>query len=106
MVIMAHIYNIAIAMALLFGVTGLIISNVGPEALAQTRETANKQMDEAMKALDSGDNAAAEEDMTEADKTLPEGQAKFHLGEAIKSLQAGDVQGAKMHLEAAQNSPQ
>jgi uncharacterized protein HemY len=105
MVIMALIYNIAISMAVLFGITGLIISNVGPEAFAQTLETANKQMDEAMKALDSGDNAAAEGYMTEADKTLPEGQAKFHLGEAIKALQAGDVQGAKMHLEAAQNSP-
>jgi cellobiose-specific phosphotransferase system component IIA len=105
MVIMAQIYNIAIVMAVLFGVTGLVISNVGPEALAQTRETANKQMDEAMKALDSGDNAAAEGYMTEADQILPEGQAKFHLGEAIKSLQAGDVQGAEMHLEAAQNSP-
>jgi uncharacterized protein HemY len=105
MVIMAQIYNIAISMAVLFGITGLIISNVGPEAFAQTLETANKQMDEAMKALDSGDNAAAEGYMTEADKTLPEGQAKFHLGEAMKALQAGDVQGAKMHLEAAQNSP-
>jgi cellobiose-specific phosphotransferase system component IIA len=102
MVLMAQIYNIAIAVAVLFGVTGLIISNVGPETFAQ--ETANKQMDEAMKALDSGDNAAAEGYMTEADKTLPEGQAKFHLSEAIKALQAGDVPGAKMHLEAAQNS--
>jgi cellobiose-specific phosphotransferase system component IIA len=104
MVLMAQIYNIAIAVAVLFGVTGLIISNVGPETFAQTQETANKQMDEAMKALDSGDNAAAEGYMTEADKTLPEGQAKFHLGEALKALQAGDVPGAKMHLEAAQSS--
>jgi hypothetical protein len=104
MVLMAQIYNIAIAVAVLFGVTGLIISNVGPETFAQTQETANKQMDEAMKALDSGDNAAAEGYMTEADNTLPEGQAKFHLGEALKALQAGDVPGAKMHLEAAQSS--
>jgi cellobiose-specific phosphotransferase system component IIA len=103
MVLMAQIYNIAIAVAVLFGVTGLIISHVGPETFAQ--ETANKQMDEAMKALDSGDNAAAEGYMTEADKTLPEGQVKFHLSEAIKALQAGDVPGAKTHLEAAQNSP-
>jgi cellobiose-specific phosphotransferase system component IIA len=102
MVLMAQIYKIAIAMAVLFAVSGLMISNVGPVASAQ--ETANKQMDEAMKALDSGDNAAAEGYMTEADNTLPEGQAKFHLGEAIKSLQAGDVQGAKMHLQAAQDS--
>jgi hypothetical protein len=104
MVLMAQIYNIAIAVAVLFGVTGLIISNVDPVAFAQTQETGNKQMDEAMKALDSGDNAAAEGYMTEADKTLPEGQAKFHLGEALKALQAGDVPGAKMHLEAAQSS--
>ena len=99
---MAQVYNIAIAMAVLIAVNGLMMSYVGPIASAQ--ETANKQMDEAMKALDSGDNAAAEGYMTEADKTLPEGQAKFHLGEAIKALQAGDVQGAKMHLQAAQTS--
>jgi cellobiose-specific phosphotransferase system component IIA len=66
--------------------------------------TATKQLDLAMKALESGDSAAAEGYMTEADKTLPEGQAKFHLGEAMKALQAGDVQGAKTHLQAAQNS--
>jgi hypothetical protein len=102
MLLMAQIYNIALAMALLFAVNGLMISNVGPIASAQ--ETANKQMDQAMKALDSGDNAAAEGYMTEADTTLPEGQAKFHLGEAIKALQAGDVQGARTHLQAAQNS--
>jgi cellobiose-specific phosphotransferase system component IIA len=102
MVLMAKIYNIAIALAVLFAVNGLVISYVGPIASAQ--ETANKQMDQAIKALDSGDNAAAEGYMTEADKTLPEGQAKFHLGEAIKALQAGDVQAAKTHLQAAQNS--
>jgi cellobiose-specific phosphotransferase system component IIA len=99
MVFMAQIYNIAIAMAVLFG---LMISYVGPIASAQ--ETANEQMDQAMKALDSGDNAAAEGYMTEADNTLPEGQAKLHLGEAIKALQAGDVQGARTHLQLAQDS--
>jgi cellobiose-specific phosphotransferase system component IIA len=102
MALMSQIYNIAIAMAVLFAANGLMISYVGPIASAQ--ETANKQMDQAMKTLDSGDNAAAEGYMTEADNTLPEGQAKFNLGEAIKALQAGDGQGAKMHLQAAQNS--
>jgi cellobiose-specific phosphotransferase system component IIA len=102
LLLMDQIYKIAIAMALLLAASGLMISNVGP--LASAQETANKQMDEAMKALDSGDNALAQGYMTEADKTLPEGQAKFHLGEAIKALQAGDVQGARMHLQAAQNS--
>jgi cellobiose-specific phosphotransferase system component IIA len=42
--------------------------------------------------------------MKEADKTLPEGEAKMHLGEAMKALQSGDVEGAKMHTQAAQGS--
>ena len=102
MTLMTRTFKISIAMVVLFGVSGLIISNVG--LIASAQETANKQLDEAMKALDSGDNAAAEGYMTEADKTLPEGQAKFHLGEAMKALQAGDDQGAMTHLQAAQDS--
>ena len=45
---------------------------------------------------------AAEGYMKEADKSLSEGQAKMHLGEAMKALQAGDIQGAKMHAQVAQ----
>jgi cellobiose-specific phosphotransferase system component IIA len=100
MTLMAQTYKVAIAMAVLFGVSGLIISNVGPIASAQ--ETANKQLEEAMKALDSGDNAAAEGYLTEANNTLAEGQAKTEVGEAIKALQAGDINGTKMDIEAAQ----
>ena len=66
------------------------------------QETANKQLDLALKALDSGDNAAAEGYMKEADNSLSEGEAKMHLGEAMKSLQAGDIEGAKMHAQLAQ----
>src|SRR5215211_355749 len=68
------------------------------------QETANKQLDQAIKALESGDNAAAEGWMKEADKTLPEGEAKMHLGEAMKALQAGNIEGAMMHTQAAQGS--
>jgi cellobiose-specific phosphotransferase system component IIA len=100
MTLMAQTYKVAIAMAVLFGVSGLIISDVGPIASAQ--ETANKQLEEAMKALDSGDNAAAEGYLTEANNTLAEGQAKTEVGEAIKALQAGDINGTKMDIEAAQ----
>jgi cellobiose-specific phosphotransferase system component IIA len=100
---MVQTCKIAITIAVLFGVSGLIISNVGPIASAQ-EETANKQMDEAMKALNSGDDAAAEGSMQEANNTLPEGQAKFHLGEAMKALQAGNSTGAMTHLQAAQNN--
>jgi hypothetical protein len=97
---MAQTYKVAIAMAVLFGVSGLIISNVGPVASAQ--ETANKQLDEASKALDSGDNAGAEGFLIEANNTLAEGQAKTEVGEAITALQAGDINGTKMDIQAAQ----
>jgi cellobiose-specific phosphotransferase system component IIA len=100
MTLIAQTYEVAIAMAVLFGVSGLIISNVGPIASAQ--ETANKQLEEAMKALDSGDNAAAEGWLTEANQTLAEGPAKTEVGEAIKALQAGDINGTKMDIQAAQ----
>jgi hypothetical protein len=65
------------------------------------QETANKQLDQAVKALDSGDNAAAEGYLKEADN-LSQGEAKMHIGEAMKSLQAGDIEGAKMHSQLAQ----
>ena len=66
------------------------------------QETANKQLDQAMKALDSGDNAVAEAALKEADNTLSWGEAKMHISEAMKSLQAGDTEGAKMHAQIAQ----
>ena len=56
MTLMAQTFEITIAMVGLFGLSGLIISNVGPIAFAQ-EETANKQIVEAMKALNSGDDA-------------------------------------------------
>jgi cellobiose-specific phosphotransferase system component IIA len=104
MTLMVQTFRLAIAMAILSGVTGLIISNVGPVAFAQ--ETANKQIDEAMKALDSGDNAAAEGFLQEANQTLPEGPAKTEVGEAMTALQAGNVTGAMTQLQAAQNTLQ
>jgi hypothetical protein len=39
--------------------------------------------------------------MEEADKVLQEGNAKMHLGEAIKALQAGNTTGASIHATAA-----
>jgi len=83
-------------------------SNATQEAANQTtsggddQETANKQLDQAMKALDSGDNAVAEAALKEADNSLSGGEAKMHIGEAMKSLQAGDTEGAKMHAQIAQ----
>jgi hypothetical protein len=118
-------YIVTLAIAVVFGVGILIMINNGPIAFAtplsattnqtgnQTgtnittaggggdQSTATKQLDLAMKALGSGDNAAAEGYMTEADKTLSEGEAKTHLNEAMKALQAGDMEGAKTHAQFA-----
>jgi uncharacterized protein HemY len=101
MTLMVQTFKIAIAMAVLFGV-GLIISNVGPIASASDQEMANKQLDEALKSLDSGDNAGAEGDLIEANSTLAEGQAKTEVDDAIMALQAGNITGAQMEIEAAQ----
>ena len=120
-------YIVTVAIAVLFGVGILIMTNSGPIAFAsplsattnqtgnQTcanitttqaggggdQETATKQLDQAMKALESGDKAAAEGYMKEADKTLSEGAAKMHLSEAMKALQADDIEGAKTHTQVA-----
>jgi cellobiose-specific phosphotransferase system component IIA len=103
MTLMVQTCKIVIAMVVVFGLSGLTISNVGPIASAQ-EETANKQIVEAMKALDSGDDAAAEGSMQEANNTLPEGLAKTEVDEAMKALQAGNSTGAMTHLQAAQNN--
>jgi hypothetical protein len=120
-------YIVTVAIAVLFGVGILIMTNSGPIAFAsplsattnqtgnQTganitttqaggggdQETATKQLDQAMKALESDDKAAAEGYMKEADKTLSEGAAKMHLSEAMKALQADDIGGAKTHTQVA-----
>ena len=76
------------------------------QTVAFAQETANKQIDEAVKALESGDNAAAEGFLQEANQTLPEGQAKTDVSEAMMALQSGNVTGATTLLQAAQISLQ
>jgi cellobiose-specific phosphotransferase system component IIA len=68
---------------------------------ASGQESANKQLDQAIKALDSGDNAAAEGFLKEADNSTS-GEAKMHVGEAMKALQANDTAATEMHIQAAQ----
>ena len=106
-------YIVSFAIAVLFGVHALIMTNIIPIAsaspLAATNQTGNQtgvnmtttaggargaqeapnnQLDQAMKALESGDNAAADGYMKEANKTISEGEAKMHLDEAMKALQS------------------
>ena len=68
------------------------------------QSAAGTHLDEAMKALQTGDTAGAEMHMTEADKALQQGEAKMHLDEAIESLQAGDTASAETHAQMAQDS--
>jgi hypothetical protein len=44
----------------------------------------------------------AEGYLIEANNTLAEGQAKTEVGEAMTALQAGDINGTKMDIQAAQ----
>jgi hypothetical protein len=123
-------YKIAIAIAVLFGVSGVIITNISPVASASVasttnqtsnqtggnvtttttaggggdQATANMHLDEAIKALQAGDAGGAKMHMGLADSFLSEGEAKMHLGEAIKALQAGDTTGAETHAKLAQDN--
>jgi cellobiose-specific phosphotransferase system component IIA len=67
------------------------------------QETANKQLDQAMKALEFGDYAAVEGYLKEANNFLLEGEAKMHVGEAMKALQDSDIVAAKEHTQIAQD---
>jgi cellobiose-specific phosphotransferase system component IIA len=68
------------------------------------QSAAETHLDEAMKALQTGDTAGADMHMQEAEKALQEGAAKMHLDEAMKALQTGDTAGAEMHVQAAQDN--
>ena len=120
--------KIAIGIAVILGISGLIIASVGPIASASPAATTNQtgnqtggnmtttaggggdqatakmHLDEAMKALQAGDTAGAEMHMGLANQVLSEGEAKMHLDEAMKALQAGDTAGAETHAQLAQGS--
>ena len=85
-------YKMAIAMAVLFGVSGLIITNVSPIASASPAATTNQTSNQ------TGGN------MTTTAGGGDQATAKMHLDEAMKALQAGDTAGAEMHAKFAQDS--
>jgi cellobiose-specific phosphotransferase system component IIA len=121
-------YKIAIGIAVIFGLSVLMIPSFSPTAAATPAATTNQtnnqtggnmtttaggggdqasakmHLDEGMKALQAGDTAGAEMHMGLADQALSEGEAKMHLGEAIKALQAGDTAGAETHAQLAQDT--
>jgi hypothetical protein len=87
-IVQAH--KVAIMIAILFGASGLIITNVGPFASAATTNQTSNQTGGNMTTTAGGGG----------DQTT----AKMHLDEAMKALQAGDTAGAQTHAQFAQDS--
>ena len=102
-------YTVAIIPAVLFGL-GILINAGMTTADGQAAvdyEKINRQLEQAMKALDSDDIAAAVKYLEETVQGLPEGEAKTHVAVAIDGLRyTNDTIGAKMHVQLAQSSLQ
>ena len=66
----------------------------------------NRQLEQALKALDSGD-IAAEGYLEETVQRLPMGESKTHLEIAMNALQtSNDTESARMHVLIVGGSPQ
>lgn len=65
--------------------------------------SAKMHIEEAIKALEAGNTAAASTHLTAAQQAIPieSEQVKMHFGEAMKAFSSGDSNGALMHLKAA-----
>ena len=115
------IATIALLAGVLFGYTFTGFSSIKAQMIAPANNTgsANKtganmttsgtpggaklHIQEAIKALESGDKQAATTHLTAAQAAISgeSDQAKIHFGEGMKAFSAGDSNGALMHLKAA-----
>jgi hypothetical protein len=105
----SNIYSAVIA-ALLFGLGVLISTGMTTTADGQAvvdQEKINWQLEQVLKALDSGDIAAAVGYLEETLQVLPTIQEKTQLGVALNALQhSNDTKSARMHVQLAQGSLQ
>ncbi|MGA7541635.1 MAG: hypothetical protein WBW34_01100 [Nitrososphaeraceae archaeon] len=96
--------------AVLFGLGVLISTSMTTTADGQAvvdQEKINRQLKQALKALDSGDIAAAEGYLEETVQRLPTGESKTHLEIAMNALQtSNDTKSARMHVQLVGGSPQ
>jgi outer membrane protein assembly factor BamD (BamD/ComL family) len=101
---------VTVIAALLFGLGVLISTSMTTTADGQAvvdQEKINRQLEQALKALDSGDIAAAEGYLEETVQRLPTGESKTHLQIAINALQnSNDSKSASMHVQLVQGSLQ
>ena len=102
--------TVAIIAAVLFGLGVLISTSMTTTADGQAvvdQEKINRQLEQVVKALDSGDIAAAVEYLKETVKGLPTGELKTHLAIAINGLlYSNDTKSPRMHVQLGQNSLQ
>jgi hypothetical protein len=102
-------YAIAIIPAVLFELGVPISAGVTTSADGQAavdKEKINRQLEQIMKALDSGDNAAAENYLKETIQGLPT-MEKTQLSVALNALQnSNDTKSARMHVQLVQSSLQ
>jgi len=68
--------------------------------------SAKMHLEEAIKALESGNKDAASTHLTAAQQAIAgeSDQAKMHFDEGMKAFSAGDTNGALMHLNAAKDT--
>jgi outer membrane protein assembly factor BamD (BamD/ComL family) len=98
--------------AVLFGLAVLISTGMTTTADGQAsvdQEKIIRQLDQVMRALDSGDIAAAAEYLKETAQGLPKGETKaqVELGVAINALQsANSTEIARLHVQIVQDSLQ
>jgi hypothetical protein len=97
----------AVIAAVLFGLGVLISSSIITTADGQAvvdQEKINWQLEQAEKALDSGDFAAAEGYLKETAQLLPTGESKTHLKIAMNAIQtSNDSKSARMHIQLIEN---
>ena len=103
-------YTIAIIPAVLFELGVLISAGVTTSADGQTavdKEKINRQLEQIMKALDSGDIGAAVKYLEETAQVLPTEETKTHLAISINGLiYLNDTKSARMHVQIVQSSLQ
>jgi molybdopterin-guanine dinucleotide biosynthesis protein len=104
-------YTVAVIVVVLFGL-GVLISTSMTTTTAEgqavvDQEKINRQAEQVLKALDSGDIVAAEGYLEETIQRLPTGESKTHLEIALNALQtANDAKSARMHVQLVEGSPQ
>jgi hypothetical protein len=102
--------TVTVIFVVLFGFGVLISTSMTTTANGQVvvdREKINRQLEQVVKALDSGDIAAAVEYLKETAQGLPDGEAKTHLSVAIDALKySNDTKAPRMHVQLVEGSLQ